>query len=187
MNLYIDGVGQKGYVRSGVSGQAGDTQGNPFPQLAIGEYKVITSNYKAEYDQISSAAITALSRSGTNEFSGEAFGTYSADNWRASTPAELDSGGQGRVREQGIRRRVRGADHRGPAAFLRDLRRQALRDSGERADGIRAGRRRLATARRRARAARSHVHRFRGRPVLRKTRLGALRARQHAALGKDPR
>ena len=60
MNLYIDGVGQKGYVRSGVSGQAGDTQGNPFPQLAIGEYKVITSNYKAEYDQISSAAITAL-------------------------------------------------------------------------------------------------------------------------------
>ena len=80
VNLYIDGVGQKGYVRSGVSGQAGDTQGNPFPQLAIGEYKVITSNYKAEYDQISSAAITALSRSGGNEFEGQAFGTYTADN-----------------------------------------------------------------------------------------------------------
>ena len=92
VNLYIDGVGQKGYVRSGVSGQAGDTQGNPFPQLAIGEYKVITSNYKAEYDQISSAAITALTRSGTNEFQGEAFGTYTADNWRAQTPAELDAG-----------------------------------------------------------------------------------------------
>src|SRR4030095_16353454 len=87
-----DGVGQKGYVRSGLTGQAGDTQGNPFPQLAIGEYKVITSNYKAAYDQISSAAITALSRSGTNDFSGEAFGTYSADNFRAKTPAELDSG-----------------------------------------------------------------------------------------------
>jgi len=92
VNLYIDGVGQKGYVRSGVSGQAGDTQGNPFPQLAIGEYKVITSNYKAEYDQISSAAITAISRSGTNEFEGQAFGTYSADNWRASTPAEQAAG-----------------------------------------------------------------------------------------------
>ena len=88
VNLYIDGVGQKGYVRSGVSGQAGDTQGNPFPQLAIGEYKVITSNYKAEYDQISSAAITALSRSGGNEFEGQAFGTYTADNWRAMTPGE---------------------------------------------------------------------------------------------------
>jgi hypothetical protein len=91
VNLYIDGVGQKGYVRSGISGQAGDTQGNPFPQLAIGEYKVISSNYKAEFDQISSAAITAVTRSGTNEFRGEAFGTYSADNWRARTPAEIQA------------------------------------------------------------------------------------------------
>ena len=88
VNLYIDGVGQKGYVRSGISGQSGDTQGNPFPQLAIGEYKVITSNYKAEYDQISSAAITALSRSGGNEFEAEAFGTFTQDNWRARTPSE---------------------------------------------------------------------------------------------------
>lgn len=92
VNVYIDGVGQKGYVRSGVSGQAGDTQGNPFPQLAIGEYKVITSNYKAEYDQVSSAAITALTRSGTNTFEGQAFGTYSSDHWRAKTPGELDTG-----------------------------------------------------------------------------------------------
>jgi outer membrane receptor protein involved in Fe transport len=91
VNVYIDGVGQKGYVRSGVAGQAGDTQGNPFPQLAIGQYKVITSNYKAEYDQISSAAITAVTRSGTNTFEGEAFGTYSADNWRAMTPAERNA------------------------------------------------------------------------------------------------
>jgi outer membrane receptor protein involved in Fe transport len=91
VNLYIDGVGQKGYVRSGISGQAGDTQGNPFPQLAIGEYKVISSNYKAEFDQISSAAITAVTRSGTNEFQGEAFGTWSADNWRARTPAEIEN------------------------------------------------------------------------------------------------
>jgi outer membrane receptor protein involved in Fe transport len=92
INVYIDGVGQKGYVKSGLSGQTGDTQGNPFPQLAIGEYKVITSNYKAEYDQISSAAITAITRSGTNSFEGQAFGTYTADNWRAKTPAESDTG-----------------------------------------------------------------------------------------------
>jgi len=59
VNVYIDGVGQKNYVKEGgVSGQF-FSQGNPFPQLAIGEYKVITSNYKAEYDQISSAAVTA--------------------------------------------------------------------------------------------------------------------------------
>jgi outer membrane receptor protein involved in Fe transport len=104
VNLYIDGVGQKGYVRSGVAGQAGDTQGNPFPQLAIGEYKVITSNYKAEYDQLSSAAITALTRSGTNRFEGQAFGTYSSDNWRAQTPGELAAGekSQSETKEYGI-------------------------------------------------------------------------------------
>jgi outer membrane receptor protein involved in Fe transport len=104
VNLYIDGVGQKGYVRSGVSGQAGDTQGNPFPQLAIGEYKVITSNYKAEYDQLSSAAITALTRSGSNTFEGQAFGTYSSDNWRAQTPGELaaDEKSESETKEYGV-------------------------------------------------------------------------------------
>jgi outer membrane receptor protein involved in Fe transport len=85
-------VGQKNYVREGgVSGQF-FSQGNPFPQLAIGEYKVITSNYKAEYDQISSAAVTAETKSGTNQFEGNAVGSYTADNFRAQTPAELEAG-----------------------------------------------------------------------------------------------
>jgi len=91
VNVYIDGVGQKGYVRSGLSGQSDATQGNPFPQLAIGEYKVITSNYKAEYDQISSVAVTAETRSGTNRFEGEVFGLYSSDHFRAETPGELNT------------------------------------------------------------------------------------------------
>ena len=92
MNVYIDGVGQKNYIlSSGVSGQF-NTQGNPFPQLAISEYKVITSNYKAEYDQISSAAVTAETKSGTNEFHGEVFGNYTNQSVRARTPAEEDSG-----------------------------------------------------------------------------------------------
>jgi outer membrane receptor protein involved in Fe transport len=89
VNVYIDGVGQKNYVKEGgVSGQF-FSQGNPFPQLAIGEYKVITSNYKAEYDQISSAAVTAETKSGTNKFEGQVFGTYSAQNFRAETASEL--------------------------------------------------------------------------------------------------
>src|SRR2546430_1258894 len=91
VNVYIDGVGQKNYVKEGgVSGQF-FTQGNPFPQLAIGEYKVITSNYKAEYDQISSAAVTAETKSGTNKFAGQVFGTYTGTNFRAETPSELAS------------------------------------------------------------------------------------------------
>ncbi|MET0934604.1 MAG: TonB-dependent receptor, partial [Luteibacter sp.] len=90
VNVFIDGVGQKSYVKSGgVSGQTA-SQGNPFPQLAIGEYKVITSNYKAEYDQVSSAVVTAETKSGTNEFHGEVFDTYTSDTYRSRTPAEED-------------------------------------------------------------------------------------------------
>lgn len=92
INVFIDGVGQKNYVlKGGVSGQD-STSGNPFPQLAIGEYKVITSNYKAEYDQISSAAITAVTRSGTNEFDGSFFWDYTSDSWRSETVREAADG-----------------------------------------------------------------------------------------------
>ncbi len=91
-NLFIDGVGQKSYVKKGgVSGQF-DSAGNPFPQLAIGEYKVITSNYKAEYGQISSAAVTAVTRSGTNNLEGEVFFRYTDQDLRARRPDELATG-----------------------------------------------------------------------------------------------
>ena len=91
-NLYIDGVGQKSYVKKGgVAGQF-DSAGNPFPQLAIGEYKVITSNYKAEYGQISSAAVTAVTRSGTNDLQGEVFFRYTDQDMRAKRADELASG-----------------------------------------------------------------------------------------------
>ncbi|WP_202840482.1 TonB-dependent receptor [Luteimonas saliphila] len=87
-NLYIDGVGQKSYVKKGgVAGQF-DSAGNPFPQMAIGEYKVITSNYKAEYGQISSAAVTAVTRSGGNEMEGEVFYRFTDEGMREKTPAE---------------------------------------------------------------------------------------------------
>lgn len=67
VNVYIDGVGQKSYVEAGGIAGQNNTRGNPFPQLAIGQYKVITSNYKAEYGQVAGAALTAVTRSGTNE------------------------------------------------------------------------------------------------------------------------
>ena len=92
VNVYIDGVGQKNYVKEGgVSGQF-FTQGNPFPQLAIGEYKVITSNYKAEFDQVSSAAVVAGTKSGTNDFHGEVYDQYTSTSLRSETPQERHSG-----------------------------------------------------------------------------------------------
>ncbi|MFT4197519.1 MAG: TonB-dependent receptor [Pseudoxanthomonas sp.] len=88
VNVYIDGVGQKSYLFGGTSGQE-QSAGNPFPQLAIGEYKVITSNYKAEFDQVGSAAIVAATKSGTNEFHGEVFGRTTNTEWRARRVNEL--------------------------------------------------------------------------------------------------
>ncbi len=96
VNVYIDGVGQKNYVtQGGITGQDA-SRGNPFPQLAIGEYKVITSNYKAEYDQISSAAVTAATKSGTNEFKGSFFWDYTNQDWRE--PRESEKNGVGKTR-----------------------------------------------------------------------------------------
>src|SRR5258708_1041497 len=73
VNVFIDGVSQKNNVlRGGVVGQD-SSRGNPFPQSAVKEFKIITQNYKAEFDQVSSAAITAVTKSGGNEIHGDAY------------------------------------------------------------------------------------------------------------------
>jgi outer membrane receptor protein involved in Fe transport len=92
VNVFIDGASQKDYVlKGGVTGQ--DTsRGNPFPQSAIAEYKVITQNYKAEYAHVGSTAITAVTASGTNEFHGSVFWDHTNEDLRASSPLEKMTG-----------------------------------------------------------------------------------------------
>ena len=105
VNVFIDGVSQKDFVGSGggtggsgsgftgSGGPSGDGDpGNPFPQLAIAEYKVVSSNYTAEYGDAASAIIVAQTKSGTNSFRGEAFGTYTNEHLRASRPDEIAAG-----------------------------------------------------------------------------------------------
>ena len=41
-------------------------------QLAVQEFRVLSSNWKAEFEDAGTAIITAVTRSGTNEFRGEA-------------------------------------------------------------------------------------------------------------------
>ncbi|MDY6923028.1 MAG: TonB-dependent receptor [Pseudomonadota bacterium] len=76
VNAFIDGASLKSNVIAGGLAGQDDSRGNPFPQAAIQEFRVVSQNFKAEYEQASSAIITAVTRSGTNEFSGEIFGTY---------------------------------------------------------------------------------------------------------------
>lgn len=76
VNVFIDGVSLKNQVREGgIAGQQ-NSRGNPFGQLAVQEFRVLTQNYKAEYEQAGAAIVTALTKSGTNEFHGEIFGQY---------------------------------------------------------------------------------------------------------------
>lgn len=76
VNVFIDGVSLKNKLREGgVAGQQ-NSRGNPFGQLAVQEFRVLTQNYKAEYEQAGAAIITAITKSGTNEFHGEIFGQY---------------------------------------------------------------------------------------------------------------
>ena len=89
VNVFIDGVSQKNNIlRGGLVGQD-SSRGNPFPQSAIQEFKVVTQNYKAEFDQVSSAAITAVTKSGTNEVHGDVYFDRSETSWRAKSPLEI--------------------------------------------------------------------------------------------------
>ena len=67
VNVFVDGATYKNDVlRGGVAGQD-QSKGNPFPQGAVQEFRVLTQNYKAEYQKAASAIITATTRSGGNE------------------------------------------------------------------------------------------------------------------------
>jgi hypothetical protein len=76
VNVFIDGTSIKNQILdSGVAGQE-NSRGNPFGQIAVQEFRVLTQNFKAEYEQASAAVIVAATKSGTNEFHGELFGQY---------------------------------------------------------------------------------------------------------------
>ena len=76
VNVFIDGTSLKNdLTTNGVTGQDA-SRGNPFPRSAIQEYRVISQNFKAEYQKSSSAIITATTKSGTNTWTGSAFFGY---------------------------------------------------------------------------------------------------------------
>ena len=76
VNVYIDGLSYKNDLLKGGAFMQDSSKGNPFPQNAVQEFRVLTQNYKAEYEQASSAIITAVTKSGGNAFKGDLFYTY---------------------------------------------------------------------------------------------------------------
>lgn len=73
INVFIDGASYKNdIIQGGVAGQDA-SRGNPFPRNAIQEFRIITNNFKAEYQKASSAIITAVTKSGGNTWTGSLF------------------------------------------------------------------------------------------------------------------
>jgi outer membrane receptor protein involved in Fe transport len=79
-NVFIDGVSYKNDVLlGGVVGQD-SSRGNPFPQNAVQEFRVLSQNFKAEFEKSSSATITAVTKSGGNLWTGDVFLLYQDKN-----------------------------------------------------------------------------------------------------------
>ncbi len=84
-NFFIDGVSFKNDVLQGGTAGQDSSRGNPFPQNAVQEFRVITQNYSSQYDHASSAIITAVTKSGGNQLDGNAFLYYQPKQWVAAT------------------------------------------------------------------------------------------------------
>ncbi len=76
VNIFIDGASLKNDLTAGGTAGQDNSRGNPFPRNSIQEYRVISQNFKAEYQKASSAIITATTKSGGNTWSGNAFFGY---------------------------------------------------------------------------------------------------------------
>jgi outer membrane receptor protein involved in Fe transport len=89
VNVFVDGASYKNdIVQGGIAGQDA-SRGNPFPRNAVQEFRVATSNFKAEYQKASSAIITAVTKSGTNDWQGSAFANYQNESYVALDTFDL--------------------------------------------------------------------------------------------------
>lgn len=73
VNIFVDGATYKNDILKGGTAGQNTSRGNPFPRSAVQEYRVLTQNYKAEYQKASSAIITAMTKSGGPTWEGTAF------------------------------------------------------------------------------------------------------------------
>jgi hypothetical protein len=69
-NFLLDGLDNNAYGTSNQSYSSQVVQASPD---AVAEFKVITSNYSAEYGRVGGAILNAVMRSGTNQFHGTAY------------------------------------------------------------------------------------------------------------------
>ncbi len=110
VNVFIDGVSLKSNVQQGGLVGQDSSRGNPFPQAAVQEFRVLSSNFKAEYEDAGTSVITAVTKSGGNDFHGEAFGFYQDAGLRGRDYFQKKRG----LEEPAYKRKQYGASLGGP-------------------------------------------------------------------------
>src|SRR5438270_2958160 len=90
----LGGAGQNNIMMDGIS--AMDT-GNNGQMLAmniesIGEVKILTQGYQAEYGRSSGLQITAVTKSGSNQFRGSAYDLQTNSDWNANSWVNAKNG-----------------------------------------------------------------------------------------------
>ena len=122
-----------GYVVNGVTTNnlTFGSIGFPPPIASIQEFKVDNSTFSAEYGHVSGAVVNLVTRSGSDQFRGDAYEFFRNDALDARNFFEFTSPDPAALQAEPVRRLARGADHSRPQLFLRDLRRIATASRAE--------------------------------------------------------
>lgn len=114
VNVFIDGVSLKSDINQGGIVGGDSSKGNPFPQAAVQEFRVISSNYKAEYEDAGTTVISAVTKSGGNEFHGEAFGFFQLNSLRSKDYFQKKNAAAGIASDADFSQKQYGASLGGP-------------------------------------------------------------------------
>ena len=83
----LGGVSQNNIMMDGISAMDKGNNGQMLPMNieSIGEVKVLTQGYQAEYGRSSGLQITAVTKSGTNDLHGSGYGIFTDSDWNNKT------------------------------------------------------------------------------------------------------
>src|SRR5881398_1288694 len=90
----LGGAGQNNIMMDGISAMDTGNNGQMLQMNvdAIGEVKVLTQGYQAEYGRSSGLQITAVTKSGTNQFHGSAYDIQTSSDWDSNSWVNIKNG-----------------------------------------------------------------------------------------------
>ena len=92
-NIQIDGASANDLFGLGSTGQpGGQSNGKSISLDAVSQYQVMLSPYDLRYSNFTGAIVNAVTKSGTNEFTGDAFYYFRNQNMAANVPFIQNSG-----------------------------------------------------------------------------------------------